>query len=84
MDEQNIDIPVEILQKIDSTIRLFEGDYSGSELVHLDIPLLKSLVEARLANMEKSRKILETQGKVDAFTKRDYQAGILTRPPTPS
>jgi hypothetical protein len=80
MDERNIDVPVEILQKIDSTVRLFEGDYSLTDIVHSDIPLLRALVEARLANIEKSRKILETTGKVDAFSRKDYAQGLLSRP----
>jgi hypothetical protein len=77
MDEQNIDIPVEIMQKIDSTVRLFEGDYSLTELGHMDIPYQRSLVEARLSNMERSRKLLETQGRIDAFSRKDYQAGLI-------
>jgi len=46
----------------------------------MDIPLLKGMVEARLANMERSRKLLEEQGKVDAYSRKDYAAGLIGKP----
>ena len=81
MAESNVDIPIEILQKFDSTVRLFDGDYSYTELGSMDIPLLKAMVEARLANLDRSKHLLDTQGKIDAFSKRDYNAGLLGKPP---
>lgn len=66
-----------MLQKFDSTVRLFDGDYSYSELARMDTPMLKSLIEARLANIDKSKQILEREGKVDAFSKKDFNSGLL-------
>jgi hypothetical protein len=78
MKTKNTDIPLEIMAKFDAELRLFDGDISPEVLAKSDIPFVKSWVQARLYNLEKSRELLKT-GKVDSFAKRDVAAG-LARP----
>jgi hypothetical protein len=42
----------------------------------MDIPYLRSLTQARLANLAKSRELLK-QGQVDGFSKKDVSSGLL-------
>ena len=76
MKLKGIDVPVEFMAMLDAQVRLFEGDYSFTELLHMDIPLKRSLVLGRLANLERSQRKLEESGQVDQFSKKD--AGIQT------
>lgn len=76
MKNKNTDIPLEILARLDSLKKLFEGDITYTELVSMDIPYLRSLTQARLANLSRSRELLK-QGQVDNFSKHDVSNGLL-------
>lgn len=75
MAKKNIDISVELLAMIDSQVKLFEGDYSAELVYHMDIPFKRSLVQARLSNLEMSRRRLEEKKELDAFSKGSVEAG---------
>jgi len=61
---------------IDSQVRLFNGDYSLTELLQMDIPFKKSLVLARIANLERSREKFEKRKELDAFSNKDILPDI--------
>lgn len=50
-------------------LRLFDGDISLSELVSLDMPSQRALVQARLNNLKKSQEAFEN-GRIDAYSRR--------------
>lgn len=56
-------------QKIDMILRLFDGDISLSELVSLDLPSQRALVQARLDNLKHSQESFEA-GKIDSYSRR--------------
>lgn len=64
------------MARLDSLIKLFDGDITYTELVNMDIPYLRSLTQARLANLAKSRDLLK-KGQVDGFSKKDVSSGLL-------
>lgn len=68
-DEVNTDVSIQMAASMDMTIRFFEGDYSATELLTMDLPKLKALIQGRMANLARSRKKLEDEGKADAFAK---------------
>ena len=61
---------------IDSQVRLFNGDYSLTELLQMDIPFKKSLVLERIANLERSREKFEKRKELDAFSNKDILPDI--------
>lgn len=77
MKRKGIDIPVEFAAMLDAQLRLFDKDYSFTELMQMDIPFKKSLVLGRLANLERSRRRYEESKEVDQFSKNDIGLGSL-------
>lgn len=69
MAKKNIDVAIDLMAMLDSQVKLFEGDYTAQDLFHMDIPLKRSLVHARLSNVEMSNRRLAERNEVDAFSK---------------
>lgn len=63
------DIPLPLAQKIDGMVRLFDGDVTLSEILAMDIPSQRAMVQARLENLRRSQEAYK-QGKIDAYSRR--------------
>lgn len=71
------DIPLPLAQKIDGMVRLFDGDVTLSELLSMDIPSQRALVQARLENLRRSQEAYK-QGKIDSYSRRYANSFGLT------
>lgn len=58
-----------LAQKIDGMVRLFDGDISLSEVLSMDIPSQRAMVQARLEQLRKSQEAYN-EGKIDAYSRR--------------
>lgn len=58
-----------LAQKIDGIVRLFDGDLSLSEVLSMDIPSQRAMVQARLEQLRKSQEAYN-EGKIDAYSRR--------------
>ena len=58
-----------LAQKIDGMVRLFDGDISLSEVLSMDIPSQRAMVQARLEQLRKSQDAYN-EGKIDAYSRR--------------
>lgn len=58
-----------LAQKIDGMVRLFDGDISLSEILSMDIPSQRAMVQARLEQLRKSQEAYN-EGKIDAYSRR--------------
>lgn len=67
-------MPLPFVEKMDMLLRLFDGDVGLSELVSLDLPSQRALVQARIENLKKSQKAYE-EGRIDAYSRR-YAASM--------
>ncbi len=56
-------------QKIDGMVRLFDGDATLGEILSMDIPAQRAMIQARLENLRKSQEAY-SQGKIDAYSRR--------------
>ena len=56
-------------QKIDGMVRLFDGDASLGEILSMDIPSQRAMIQARFENLRKSQEAY-AQGKIDAYSRR--------------
>lgn len=50
-------------------VRLFDGDLTLSEILSMDIPAQRAMIQARLENLRKSQEAY-SQGKIDAYSRR--------------
>ena len=57
------------VEKMDMILRLFDGDISLSELISLDMPSQRALVQARINNLRKSQEAFDN-GRIDAYSRR--------------
>jgi hypothetical protein len=57
------------MKKLDAILRLFDGDITLSELVRMDMPSQRVIVEARIANLKDSQDRFE-KGFVDSYSRR--------------
>jgi hypothetical protein len=74
----NTDLPFVMVQKLDKLLRFFDGDLTMTELLSLDTPSQRALVQARLENLRKSQQAFE-KGRVDMFTRR-YTTTLINGP----
>lgn len=56
MREGNTDVRYALASMLDTVSELFNGRISLQELMDMDMPMMRSLVNARLKNLEKQRK----------------------------
>ena len=63
------DIPLPLAQKIDGMVRLFDGDATLGEILSMDIPSQRAMIQARFENLRKSQEAY-AQGKIDAYSRR--------------
>lgn len=57
------------MKKIDSMVRLFDGDLSFTELMAMDIPLQNAMINARLENLRQSKEAYIKNGITDSYSK---------------
>jgi hypothetical protein len=57
------------MRKIDAILRLFDGDITLTELVKMDFPSQRALVQSRIMNLKESMERYEKEGKVDFYSK---------------
>lgn len=62
-------MPLQYIARIDMTLRLFDGDISLTELMNMDIPSQRALVQSRIKKLNESMENLEN-GRVDAYSRR--------------
>jgi hypothetical protein len=55
------------MRKLDAMLRLFDGDISLTELVHMDLPSQRALVQSRIDNLKESQEKLKN-GIVDSYS----------------
>lgn len=55
--------------KIDGMVRLFDGDYTASEILSMDIPSTRSMISARLKALKESQDKYQN-GIIDAYSRR--------------
>jgi hypothetical protein len=55
------------MKKLDAILRLFDGDISLTELVHMDLPAQRALVQSRIDNLNESQEKLKN-GIVDSYS----------------
>ena len=55
--------------KMDGMIRLFDGDYTASEVLSMDIPSQRVMIAARLQALKESQEKYKS-GIVDAYSRR--------------
>jgi hypothetical protein len=70
------------MKRLDATLRLFDGDISLTELVHMDLPSQRALIQSRIDNLKESQENFEN-GKLDSYSRRyaSVMGGFLnTRP----
>jgi len=69
MKEGNTDVRYAFSSMIDSVGELFGGRLSFDDIMHMDLPMMRSLVRARLENLEnrnrKSREMAELEKLLD-------------------
>lgn len=51
-------------------VRLFDGDISLTEILHMDLPMTRAWVEARLKRLQESQKNYEKNGIIDSYSRR--------------
>jgi hypothetical protein len=70
------------MKKIDATLRLFDGDITLTELVHMDLPSQRALIQSRIDNLKESQENFEN-GKLDSYSRRyaSIMGGFLTARP---
>lgn len=56
MKEGNTDVRYAFSSMLDSIVELFNGKLSFTELLNMDMPMTRSLVKARLENLENRNK----------------------------
>jgi hypothetical protein len=64
------------MKKIDAMLRLFDGDVSLTELVHMDLPSQRALVQSRIDNLRESQEKLK-KGIIDSFSISNRYGGAL-------
>jgi hypothetical protein len=57
------------MKRLDATLRLFDGDVSLTELVHMDLPSQRALIQSRIDNLKESQENFEN-GKLDSYSRR--------------
>jgi hypothetical protein len=70
------------MRRLDATLRLFDGDLLLTEIVHMDLPSQRALIQSRIDNLKESQDNYEN-GKLDSYSRR-YAAvmgGYLHQPP---
>jgi hypothetical protein len=70
------------MKRLDATLRLFDGDVTLTELVHMDLPSQRALIQSRIDNLKESQENFEN-GKIDSYSRRyaSIMGGYLnTRP----
>lgn len=70
------------VEKMDMMLRLFDGDITLTELISLDIPSQRALVQARLENLKRSQEAYEN-GKIDMYSRR-YASTMSSGPSSSS
>ncbi len=73
MAKKNIDVAIDLMAMLDSQVKLLEG-YTAKDIFGMDIPLKRSLVQARLSNLEMSRRRMEERKELDAFSAPQVEA----------
>jgi hypothetical protein len=73
------------MKRLDATLRLFDGDISLAELVRMDLPSQRALIQSRIDNLKESQENFEN-GKLDSYSRRyaSVMGGYLQRPPSQS
>ena len=66
---------MQLALKIDGMIRLFDGDYTPSEILSMDIPSQRVMVKARLEALKRSQENYNN-GVLDAYSRR--YANVMT------
>jgi hypothetical protein len=57
------------MKRLDATLRLFDGDVTLTELVHMDLPSQRALIQSRIDNLKESQENFEN-GKIDSYSRR--------------
>jgi hypothetical protein len=57
------------MKRLDAILRLFDGDVSLTELVHMDLPSQRALIQSRIDNLKESHENFEN-GKLDSYSRR--------------
>jgi hypothetical protein len=57
------------MKRLDATLRLFDGDITLTELVHMDLPSQRALIQSRIDNLKESQENYEN-GKIDSYSRR--------------
>jgi hypothetical protein len=57
------------MRRLDATLRLFDGDITLTELVHMDLPIQRALIQGRIDNLKESQENFE-DGKLDSYSRR--------------
>jgi hypothetical protein len=69
------------MKRLDATLRLFDGDITLTELVHMDLPSQRALIQSRIDNLKESQENYEN-GKLDSYSRRyaNVMGGYLNTP----
>jgi hypothetical protein len=65
--ELHTDMPIMQVKKLDAMLRLFDGDVSLTELVHMDLPSQRAWVHSRIDNLRESQEKYK-KGIIDSFS----------------
>jgi hypothetical protein len=73
------------MKRLDATLRLFDGDITLTELVHMDLPSQRALIQSRIDNLKESQENFEN-GKLDSYSRRyaSIMGGYLNVNPSSS
>jgi hypothetical protein len=67
--EIQTDVSLVNMKRLDAILRLFDGDVSLTELVHMDLPSQRALIQSRIDNLKESHENYEN-GKIDSYSRR--------------
>lgn len=84
-NEIQSDISLMSMKRLDATLRLFDGDVTLTELVHMDLPSQRALIKSRVDNLKESQENFEN-GKLDSYSRRyaSVMGGFLNSRRLPS
>lgn len=70
MKEGNTDVRYAFASMLDSIVELFGGKLTFTELLNMDMPMTRSLVKARLENLENRNKKAKSSADFEKLVKQ--------------